>query len=79
MIRQVNTALVLNTLRQSDKLLSRPAIARRLGLSKVTIANIVKELIDGRLVMEAGVDLSDSCGGRKSLLISLDREPSVSA
>ncbi len=74
MIRQVNTALVLNTLRQSDELLSRPAIAQRLGLSKVTVANIVKELIDGRLVTEAGVGLSDSRGGRKPLLISLDRE-----
>lgn len=73
-IRQVNTILVLNILRKADRLLSRPAIADLLGLSKVTVANIIKDLVDMDLVVEAGMGTPDSRGGRKPQLMALNKE-----
>ncbi len=71
-IRQLNTVLVLNTLRRSDRLLSRPNMAEILGLSKVTVATIIRELNEQGFTIEAGVGPPDSRGGRKPILVALD-------
>ncbi|UQZ88268.1 hypothetical protein C4J81_03190 [Deltaproteobacteria bacterium Smac51] len=72
-IRHINTIMVLNELRNSDHLLSRPNIADNLGLSKVTISNIARDLNDQSLTEDAGFGVPDSRGGRKPLLLALDR------
>ncbi len=72
-IRHINTIMVLNELRNTDHLLSRPNIADNLGLSKVTVSNIARELNEQNLTVDAGFGVPDSRGGRKPLLLDLDR------
>lgn len=72
-IRQVNTALVLNTLFHNDSRMSRPDLAEEVGLSKVTIASIIRNLNQAGLTMDAGMGLPDNRGGRKPLLVALDK------
>lgn len=73
-IRQINTVLVLNVLRKSDRPLSRPNIADELGLSKVTIAHVIQDLNYLGFTTGAGLGSVDRRGGRKPGLVSLDRE-----
>lgn len=73
-IRQINTVMVLNVLRKSDRLLSRPNMADELGLSKVTIANIIHDLHYLGFTTDAGLGTTDRRGGRKPVLVSLDRD-----
>jgi DNA-binding Lrp family transcriptional regulator len=49
---------------------SRPTLARNLGLSLPTITNIVKQLLEHGIVMEA--DYKQSTGGRRAALLRLD-------
>jgi|GEM_PF-4896834 len=71
-IRQINTVLVLNVLRNSDRPLSRPTIADELSLSKVTIAHVIQDLNYLGFTTGAGLGLVDRRGGRKPGLVSLD-------
>lgn len=73
-IRKYNSVQVLNTLRQTGQRLSRPNVADILGLSKVTISNILRDLTKEGLTIEAGVGIPDSRGGRKPQLVALDQE-----
>jgi len=73
-IRKYNTVQVLNTLRQTGQRLSRPIVADMLGLSKVTISNILRDLSGLGLTTEAGVGVPDSRGGRKPQLVTLDHD-----
>lgn len=73
-IRQINTVMVLNALRRSERLLSRPNMADQLGLSKVTIANIIHDLTYLGFTTDAGVGTTDRRGGRKPGLVALDRD-----
>lgn len=73
-IRQVNTATVLDALRRNDDKISRPDLAEQVGLSKVTIASIIRTLNQMGLTSNAGLGRPDQRGGRKPLLVSLDKE-----
>ena len=73
-IRQVNTTMVLDILRKSDGQLSRPVMADTLGLSKVTVSTIVRSLSAKGLIAEAGMGGTDSRGGRRPVLVALDKE-----
>ncbi len=73
-IRQINTVLVLNTLRKTDQRLTRPHMADKLGLSKVTISNIIRDTNEMGLTTDAGVARPDVRGGRKPLLVVLDQD-----
>lgn len=73
-IRRVNTAAVLDALRRIDSEISRPELAEKVGLSKVTIASIIRSLKEEGLTSDAGLGLPDYRGGRKPLLVALDKE-----
>ena len=73
-IRQINSILVLNALRVSGRLLSRPILSELLFLSKVTVANILDDLAELGFVTQAGVGTPGSRGGRKPLLVTIDRQ-----
>ncbi len=71
LIRDINTTLVLETIFGS-RYISRAAIAKKLGLTKATITNIVQDLIQKKLVLENGCD--DTLVGRKPILLSLNKD-----
>jgi glucokinase-like ROK family protein len=68
--RFINRALVLGKLKSMDSL-SRAELARQLGLSKMTISQIVADLIMEGLIQEAGEGRPNSSGGRKPILLQL--------
>jgi len=70
LIRDMNTSLVLETIIGS-RYISRAAIAKKLGLTKATITNIVQDLIQKKFVLENGSD--DTLLGRKPILLSLNK------
>jgi predicted NBD/HSP70 family sugar kinase len=71
LIRDINITLVLETI-ISSRYISRAAIAKKLGLTKATITNIVQELIQKKLILENGCD--DTLLGRKPILLSLNKD-----
>lgn len=73
-IRQVNTAMVLNVLYRNGSQMSRPVLADRVGLSKVTIASIIRNLNQTGFTTDAGMGLPDFRGGRKPVLVALNKE-----
>lgn len=70
-IRDINSALILNLLRNSQPI-SRAEAARRTGLQRSTISQIVDELLEKELVVETGA--GKSSGGRKPTLMRLNAE-----
>ena len=60
---------ILKLLR-SEREASRPTLARALDLSLPTITNIVKQLLESGIVVEA--DYKQSTGGRRAALLQLD-------
>jgi len=69
--RKLNRALILELIRKKDQI-SRADITKELKLSKVTVSSIVNELIQEKLISEIGEGVSNSRGGRKPILISLN-------
>lgn len=70
--RAHNRALVLQTLFQSGAM-SRADLSRETGLTRVTISDLVSELISDGYVVERGV--RETTGpGKPAILIDLDRE-----
>lgn len=71
-LRQINRATVLNLIRRQGPI-SRPALARQLGLSLPTIMKITDNLMTENLIASSG--LTDSTGGRpaEKLVINGDQ------
>jgi len=71
LVRQHNRAIVLELLRTQGPL-SRPAVARRGGLSRPTVIEITGDLIQEGLLREVGY--GPSTGGRRPVLLELASE-----
>ncbi|NLC43188.1 MAG: ROK family transcriptional regulator [Clostridiales bacterium] len=65
-LRAHNTSLVLETILR-DQPISRADLARSTLLNKVTISDIVKELLDNNLIKEIG--MGESSGGRRPTML----------
>jgi glucokinase-like ROK family protein len=70
-MREMNLALVLNTLRQEEAV-SRAEIARITGLQKATVSSLTKELLDRDYVVDLGIKPSNNQVGRPSNRLSLN-------
>ncbi|REK52182.1 MAG: ROK family protein [Thermobacillus sp.] len=66
LIRRINTAIVLECIRNESPL-SRARISERTGLNKATVSSLVSNLIAGGLVSEIGT--GESSGGRKPVML----------
>ncbi|QEN05037.1 ROK family transcriptional regulator [Thiospirochaeta perfilievii] len=71
--KKANISLVMQTIRV-NKQISRIDISRELGLDRSTITNIVSKLIEGELLVELAEGSSVSKGGRKPVLLGLNRD-----
>lgn len=76
-IREQNETLVLNTIIHHPAI-SRAAISQVTGLNKASTSEIVKKLLDDSLVLETGAGNSTSSGGRKPILLELNKEAGCS-
>jgi len=73
-VKSINKKRVLDIIRREGPI-SRASISRRTSLSRVTISNIVSELIDEGLVIEAYVgDSMAGLGGKRPQLLTLNYE-----
>jgi predicted NBD/HSP70 family sugar kinase len=66
LIRRINTAIVLECVRNESPL-SRARISERTGLNKATVSSLVAHLIEAGLVSEIGT--GESSGGRKPVML----------
>lgn len=75
-MREMNTALILNTLRVHAPL-SRAGVASYTGLNKASVSSMVKELIERGLVVEMGVDTTLAEVGRPGINLRLNPEAGI--
>ncbi|NLC25079.1 MAG: ROK family transcriptional regulator [Fastidiosipila sp.] len=73
-LRTHNTSLVLETI-LSDQPISRAELARVTFLNKVTVSEIVKELIDNNLIEEIG--MGESSGGRRPTMLKQNKNAGI--
>ncbi|MFC0331487.1 ROK family protein [Paenibacillus sepulcri] len=71
MIKQVNSSLVLNLIREKQPI-TRAKIAQVLSLSRSTVSLIVEELIHKKFVTELGLSSSTSEGGRRGMKLGFN-------
>lgn len=76
-IREQNETLVLSTIIH-NALISRASISQITGLNKASTSAIVKDLIDEHLVIEIGTGDSTSVGGRRPILLSINKNAGFS-
>ncbi len=69
LMKELNRARALDILLE-ERVLSRPQLAKRTGLSRATIAILIDELLRAGLVRERG--LGDSRGGRPPVMIEFN-------
>lgn len=69
LIKELNIALVINTIRQHEPI-SRVDIAERTGLGRSTVTGIINTLLKEGLVSESGS--ADSVSGRRPVLLSFN-------
>lgn len=76
-IREQNEALVLeNIINHSE--ISRSAVSKSTGLNKASISEIVKKLMNDQIIDEIGIGSGSSSGGRKPILLQLNKHAGVS-
>lgn len=76
-IREQNEAIVLTSIINSSEI-SRSAVSQHTGLNKASISEIVKKLIEDNLVNEVGVGNGSISGGRKPILLQLNKKAGAS-
>ena len=69
LMKELNRARALDILLE-ERVISRPQLAKRTGLSRATIAILIDELLRAGLVRERG--LGDSRGGRPPVMIEFN-------
>lgn len=70
-MRKVNSALLLNIIREKD-LVSRAELARLSGLTKPAVSSQVADLIERGIVVEDGEGESDARGGKPPRMLRFD-------
>lgn len=72
-MREINRALVLDIIRQSDRI-SRTDLARQSALTKPTVSAIVEDLMRDGVVHEVGFSETAASGGRPARLLEFNRQ-----
>ncbi|WP_346265504.1 ROK family transcriptional regulator [Metabacillus idriensis] len=73
LIRELNRNLILRELR-SHPLQSRAALAKKTKLSRPSVSELIKEMINDGMVREVGMGNSTSNGGRKPILLEYNAQ-----
>lgn len=76
-IREQNSILVLSEIINRPEV-SRAMISELTGLNKATVSEIVRRLIDDDYVIEIGPGKSTSSGGRRPILLTVNKKAGIS-
>lgn len=76
-IREHNEAIVLTSIINNLEI-SRSMVSQNTGLNKASISEIVKKLINEQLINEIGIGSGSLSGGRKPILLQLNKKAGVS-
>lgn len=76
-IREQNEILVLSTIIHHPDI-SRSSISQMTGLNKASTSDIVKKLLEDKVILETGPGTSSSVGGRKPILLQLNSQAGCS-
>ena len=76
-LREQNEVMVLTSIINNTEV-SRSTVSQNTGLNKASISEIVKKLIHDKLINEIGIGNSSISGGRKPILLQLNKEAGVS-
>jgi predicted NBD/HSP70 family sugar kinase len=76
-IRKQNELVILEEIIKSGPL-SRAELAKICGLNKATVSEIVKTLIDRKLVTETGIGTSTQAGGRRPIILQFIAKAGIS-
>lgn len=76
-VREENEQLVIQIINQQPNI-SRVELSHKTGLTKATISSIVNQMVDSRLILEIGAGSSSSVGGRKPILLKINKKAGVS-
>lgn len=75
-VRSMNENLILKTLINAQPI-SRAALAKQTKLNKATVTEIINTLIERQLVNEIGYGDSKEVGGRKPILLELNKSAGI--
>lgn len=76
-MREQNTHTVLSQIINHPGI-SRAEISKESGLNKATVSEIVRNLIREQYVLETGIGESTDTGGRKPILLKINKEAGIS-
>lgn len=76
-MREKNVHMVLSEIINNPEI-SRAEISKNTQLNKATISEIVRELIDTQYVVETGIGRSSAAGGRKPILLKINKKAGIS-
>lgn len=76
-IREQNASLVMEQIVQHAPI-SRATLSANIGLNKATVSDITKKLLEEKLIEEIGIGESSHSGGRKPILLQLNKKAGLS-
>lgn len=76
-MREQNEHLVLSEIINQPEI-SRAEISKNTNLNKATVSEIVRKLIESQLVIETGIGDSSTSGGRKPILLKINKKAGIS-
>lgn len=76
-VREENEQRVIQIINQQPNI-SRVELSHKTGLTKATISSIVNQMVDSRLILEIGAGSSSSVGGRKPILLKINKKAGIS-
>ncbi|WP_239253454.1 ROK family transcriptional regulator [Listeria ilorinensis] len=75
-IREQNERILLHTIIQNEPL-SRADLAKKTGLNKGTVSEIVRVLLERQLINETGIGKSTEAGGRRPILLQFNQKAAL--
>lgn len=76
-IREQNEHIVLTEIINNPEI-SRAEISKNANLNKATVSEIVRKFIDEEIVIETGIGASSTSGGRKPILLKINKRAGIS-
>ena len=77
-IREENESMILNAVIKNGRI-SRAGLSQVTGLNKASVSEIIKKMIEEKLIVEVGMGEAQTSGGRKPMLLEFNEKKSLLA